>query len=575
MPFSSGNTYYVDLFGTGSDSRTTTQAQVRTTPWATVGHAIASVSSGSTIMCINTGNVNAPGGGVGALDVRSVTFSTSNPVTIKCETQYGIVLTSSGGPNGGGTGPFVQSLVVYLATGIRIDGFQVSARGLDSGGTGGGSTGCQIEDSQRIEVTRCKFTNNGGSAYQTRGGTGRASGDLWCIGNIFIPTSGAPSNLGCGIDASTTLPSDEPGYFSKHGTHYIYMGQDNGSGGTLSGTVREVVANNIFSGTAPGYCVQAGPQVDTGYIVSNTMYNNRAADHNAGDGITPFDNGGPTYLTRNTTMKNNIITTCTGSAIFGTAGGPEVGNLVETNLAFNNDCLGAADNGWPAHTDYPPKVSPSGSLIYTIGPNGNRTNADPKFNSPTTGDFTLQSSSPAIGVADIAFSPLTDYNEHARSPTRPVTRRAGACRGRGVAGGVDRASSPSADSRTLYLMSGFGPSVTLVAPLNISTAAYANALIVKPGPGILYGFSVYNSKASTQFIQLFDSATIPADTAVPVFVGTMATVANFVQGFGERGKAFANGIVIANSSTGPAKTIGSADCFIECAVRVTGCRLSA
>jgi hypothetical protein len=99
-------------------------------------------------------------------------------------------------------------------------------------------------------------------------------------------------------------------------------------------------------------------------------------------------------------------------------------------------------------------------------------------------------------------------------------------------------------------------------PHNAHSNVYANALVVKTGPAILYGFQVYNSNASAQFIQVFDAAALPADGTVPVTFFTVAGVANLpVNWF--PGRSFLVGIVLCNSSTGPTKTIGAADCFFD------------
>jgi hypothetical protein len=100
--------------------------------------------------------------------------------------------------------------------------------------------------------------------------------------------------------------------------------------------------------------------------------------------------------------------------------------------------------------------------------------------------------------------------------------------------------------------------------LNSTSVAYEESRIVKASAGRLFGFSGFNSKASAQFILIFDSATLPADTAVPVSVISVATVANFSVEYGDHGRAFTNGIVICNSSTGPTKTIGAADTWFDC-----------
>ena len=101
-----------------------------------------------------------------------------------------------------------------------------------------------------------------------------------------------------------------------------------------------------------------------------------------------------------------------------------------------------------------------------------------------------------------------------------------------------------------------------VNPTNVSVTAYAASLVVKATAGVLYGFQGYNSLATAQFIQVYDAATLPADAAVPEVVITVPGESNFSIGFGYRGRAFATGIVIGNSTTGPTKTIGAANCWI-------------
>lgn len=109
---------------------------------------------------------------------------------------------------------------------------------------------------------------------------------------------------------------------------------------------------------------------------------------------------------------------------------------------------------------------------------------------------------------------------------------------------------------------GTPPDSLALRPFNRRSLAYEAARTVKTGPGILYGFTVYNSKATAQFIQVFDLDTVPADGSVPDAVFTVAGVSNLpVQWL--PGRTFLVGCVLVNSSTGPTLTTGSADCWFD------------
>jgi hypothetical protein len=102
---------------------------------------------------------------------------------------------------------------------------------------------------------------------------------------------------------------------------------------------------------------------------------------------------------------------------------------------------------------------------------------------------------------------------------------------------------------------------TPVASSLANSTAYAASLVVKGSAGRLFCVNGYNSKATAQFIQVLNSATLPADTAVPVAIITVPGVSNFSVDFGPLGIPLSTGIVLSNSSTGPTKTIGSADVY--------------
>lgn len=100
--------------------------------------------------------------------------------------------------------------------------------------------------------------------------------------------------------------------------------------------------------------------------------------------------------------------------------------------------------------------------------------------------------------------------------------------------------------------------------LNATTPdAYEASRVIKASAGTLYGLTGYSSKATPQFIMLYDGTAVPANGVAPKVVITVPATSNFSIDFGPYGRKFDNGIVIYNSSTAPAKTIGSADCFFD------------
>lgn len=99
-------------------------------------------------------------------------------------------------------------------------------------------------------------------------------------------------------------------------------------------------------------------------------------------------------------------------------------------------------------------------------------------------------------------------------------------------------------------------------PRSKHSNGYAASIVANTGPGILYGFTVYNSNAAAQFIQLYDLAAVPADGANPATVFTVPAASHLPIEW-INGRAYLVGIVLCNSSTGPTKSIGSADCYFD------------
>lgn len=101
------------------------------------------------------------------------------------------------------------------------------------------------------------------------------------------------------------------------------------------------------------------------------------------------------------------------------------------------------------------------------------------------------------------------------------------------------------------------------SPTTATTTAYVTNLVIKAGAGNLFAITGYNSKTSGQFIQVHDTASLPADAAVPKLIWWVPAQSNFSLDFGGKGRYFGTGITICNSSTGPTKTIGAADCWFD------------
>jgi len=103
----------------------------------------------------------------------------------------------------------------------------------------------------------------------------------------------------------------------------------------------------------------------------------------------------------------------------------------------------------------------------------------------------------------------------------------------------------------------------------VSSTTLENSHIVATSTATVYRVLGYNS-GPAQFIQLHDSATVPANTAVPIYTIAVPTLSNFIIELYTFGDTFNNGIVVCNSTTSSTKTIGAADCFFNCRYELVG-----
>jgi hypothetical protein len=107
------------------------------------------------------------------------------------------------------------------------------------------------------------------------------------------------------------------------------------------------------------------------------------------------------------------------------------------------------------------------------------------------------------------------------------------------------------------------PQLPEQTPLNGSSSALEAARAAATSACRLYGFTVFNSKASAQFILVFDANALPADGAVTPLVYPVAATSPVSVYWGSTGRWFSRGVIICNSSTSTSKTIGAADCFFD------------
>jgi hypothetical protein len=100
-----------------------------------------------------------------------------------------------------------------------------------------------------------------------------------------------------------------------------------------------------------------------------------------------------------------------------------------------------------------------------------------------------------------------------------------------------------------------------------TTAAAVKSLIVSAAPATLVDVTVQNVTATLKYVQLFNSATVPADTAVPDFVYQIAIDGHLVIDFSSLPEYFDTGVVVCTSSTDITKTLSAtSDLFITARV---------
>lgn len=98
---------------------------------------------------------------------------------------------------------------------------------------------------------------------------------------------------------------------------------------------------------------------------------------------------------------------------------------------------------------------------------------------------------------------------------------------------------------------------TFLKTTRYEAAAAVKSAVISAVPATLVDIQIQNVTAGVKYIQLFDSATVPADTAVPNMCFTIPASGSLNITLNGIPEHFATGIAIASSSTQATKTLSA------------------
>ena len=95
------------------------------------------------------------------------------------------------------------------------------------------------------------------------------------------------------------------------------------------------------------------------------------------------------------------------------------------------------------------------------------------------------------------------------------------------------------------------------------SVAYESGEVVKASPGVVHRISGFNAHVAAVFIQLHDSATLPANGVAPAIIIHVAATSAFDFDLSELGRFCQKGITVCSSFTGPTKTLSGDTAFFN------------
>jgi hypothetical protein len=133
------------------------------------------------------------------------------------------------------------------------------------------------------------------------------------------------------------------------------------------------------------------------------------------------------------------------------------------------------------------------------------------------------------------------------------------------------AGTASTDVLSIQGIAAMTPILNTITPTDSATNANSSSdstaleasRVIKASAGRLYTLSGVNTGGSGQYVQVYNSATVPDNGAVPVLLVYVPALGTFSIDFTPFGKYFSTGISVSNSSTAATKTIGAADMWFN------------